>query len=101
MADPAYAVMDHSSYVNNGDSTFGTTQMVAARSGGRAGGRSSAVMRAPPRPSTMNTRVIERTTIVRPSPVIVAPPVYGYGYGYNPVPGLGRFSSHEFGNIIL
>lgn len=72
------------------EADFGSSQIVAARSGGRAGGRSSAPRRAPARSST---RVIERNTVIRPSPsVIVAPsPMYGgYGYGYNPVPGLGK-----------
>lgn len=84
--EPALAAMDDSEL-------FGSSQVVAARSGGRAGGR-SAVMRAPPsRPaSSINTRVIERTTYVTPSPVIVAPPMYGYGY--NPVPGLGTLLDH-------
>jgi len=74
---------------------FGSTEIVAGRSGGRAGGRSSAP-RSAARPSSSsyrpsNTRVIERTTVVSPTPmyspgVIVAPPVY------NPMPGLGRFA---------
>ena len=69
------------------DTVFGSSQVVAARSGGRAGGRSSAA-RAPA--ARAPTRVIQRTTYVQPSPVIVAPtPVYG-GYGYNPIPGLGK-----------
>lgn len=69
----------------------GSSQVVAARSGGRAGGRSSSY-RAAPRPSssrtTTNTRVIERTRYV-PSPsysspsIIMAPPIY------NPLPGYG------------
>ncbi len=82
-AEPAFAV----------DNTldFGSSQVLAGRSGGRAGGRSTAA-RAPSRAapsSSSTTHVIHRTTYVQPSPVIVAPPVYGYGYGYNPVPGLG------------
>lgn len=72
----------------------GSSQVVAARSGGRAGGRSSSY-RSAPRPSgssssrtTTNTRVIERTRYV-PSPsysspsIIMAPPIY------NPLPGYG------------
>jgi hypothetical protein len=85
-AGPAVAAVD--------EMDFGSSQVVAARSGGRAGGRSSAAMRAPSRPVSIpstNTRVIERTTYVTPSPVIVAPPIYGYGY--NPVPGLGMYSN--------
>lgn len=74
------------------DMDFGSSQIVAARSGGRAGGRSSAARSAPrSAPRSASNTVIQRTTVVRPSPVIVAPPVYGgYGYGYNPVPGLGK-----------
>ena len=91
--EPAFAAMDAS--IMNMDSSFGgSSQLVAARSGGRAGGRSSAAMRAPSRPSSAassmsNTRVIQRTTYISPSPVILAPPMYGYGY--NPVPGLGMY----------
>ena len=87
--EPAFAAMDDN--MNMDYSFAGSSQVVAARSGGRAGGRSSAAMRAPSRPSSSssmsNTRVIQRTTYISPSPVIVAPPIYGYGY--NPVPGLG------------
>ncbi|KAL3923292.1 MAG: hypothetical protein SGILL_001739 [Bacillariaceae sp.] len=72
---------------------FGSSQVVAARSGGRAGGRAAPrpAARAPPRPSsrsTTNTRVIERTRYV-PTPgygspgIIMAPPMY------NPLPGYG------------
>jgi len=83
--EPAMAVDDM-------NMDFGSSQVLAGRSGGRAGGRSA--VRAAPRPSSSSVRsstVIQRTTYV-PSPVIVAPPVYGYGYGYNPVPGLGTTS---------
>ena len=90
-AAPVMAAMDDAM-------DFGSSQVIAGRSGGRAGGRSSAA-RAPPRSSapsrSSNTRVVERTTVIRqpsyaaPS-VIVAPPVYG-GYGYNPLPGVGEF----------
>lgn len=75
------------------DFDFGSSQVLAGRSGGRVGGRSSAA-RAPSRSrsSSSSTHVIERTTIVQPSysspSVIVAPPMYGYGY--NPMPGLGK-----------
>ena len=73
------------------DMDFGSTQVVAARSGGRAGGRSSAA-RMPARSApSRSTTVINTRTYVAPSPVIgggyggvyVAPPIY------NPVPGLG------------
>ena len=67
-----------------------TTLVVAARSGGRAGGRAAA-----PRSVTRPLPQRSRTTIVTPPPVIVTPG-YGGGYGYgggfynNPSPsGLG------------
>lgn len=74
------------------DMDFGSTQVIAARSGGRAGGRSSAArMPARSAPSRSTTTVINRSTYIAPSPVIgggyggvyVAPPIY------NPIPGLG------------
>ena len=68
-----------------------TTLVVAARSGGRAGGRAAAP-RSVTRPVPQRSRT---TTIVTPPPVIVTPG-YGGGYGYgggfynNPSPsGLG------------
>jgi uncharacterized membrane protein len=67
---------------------FGTTQVIAGRSGGRAGGRSSggrSSYRAPPRTTISNTRVIQRTYMA--PPVMMAP---SYGYGYNPMGGLGK-----------
>jgi hypothetical protein len=81
--DPAAAMGDSVSDFG------GSSQVLAARSGGRAGGRSAAA-RAPPRataPSrTTNTRVIERTTYV--APPIYSSPLYVAPY-YNPLPGLG------------
>eukprot|EP00980_Cylindrotheca_fusiformis_P020667 scaffold7703_cov127-Cylindrotheca_fusiformis.AAC.16 len=75
VAAPAFA-MD--------ETDFGSSQVIAARSGGRAGGRSS---RAPSHSHSSSSRTIIRNTYVQPpvyhSPsVIVAPPVY------NPYPGL-------------
>ena len=69
--------------------TPATTLVVAARSGGRAGGRAAA-----PRSVTRPLPQRSRTTIVTPPPVIVTPGYgggYGYGGGfYNPSPsGLG------------
>jgi len=75
------------------DSAFGTSTVVAARSGGRAGGRSSSA-RSSYRPSSSSyrpsssspsrsTTIINRT-YVSPSPVMMAP-----SYGYNPMGGLG------------
>jgi hypothetical protein len=72
---------------------FGSSQIVAARSGGRAGGRSSAprsysAPRSVPRSNTVYRS--GTTTIVRPmiapSPIIVSP--FGYSpFGYNPLGG--------------
>jgi hypothetical protein len=83
VVDPAFAMDDFASSGFGGSSS---QILLAARSGGRAGGRSAGA-RARPAPSrTINTRVIERTTYVAPpiysSPVYVAPL-------YNPLPGLG------------
>ena len=71
---------------------FGSDQVVAARSGGRAGGRSSAAARAP-RPAASRS---QGTTVnnynVRPaSPTVIVSPGYGgYGYGYgSPFGGFG------------
>lgn len=84
----------------------GSTEIVAAKSGGRMGGRSATGSRgASPSysrassstPRSTSTRVIERqTTVIQQpavvqSPVVVAPPVvapYGYGYAPDPV-GVG------------
>lgn len=94
---PALAVMhDDASAVNFGG---GTSQVLAARSGGRAGGRarSAPAARSSSRSTNTNTRVIERTRYV-PTPGVMGG---GYGYGagpgiiiapplYNPYPGLGE-----------
>jgi hypothetical protein len=82
--EPAFAAAD--------DMDFGSSQVVAARSGGRAGGRSSAPRRAPSRSSysaPSQSRTVINRTYMQPSPVIVAPPIYGGGFGYNPMGGLG------------
>ena len=72
------------------DDFSGSTELIAARSGGRMGGRSAVGSRgASPsyaRPTTNVQRTtVQHTTIIAPpvvaSPVYVAPPVYG-GYGY-------------------
>lgn len=69
---------------------FGSSQIVAGRSGGRAGGRSYSPARSPSRPSTVYRS--SSTTIVRPmaptSTVILSP--MGYSpFGYNPFGGFG------------
>jgi hypothetical protein len=75
------------------DMDFGSSQVIAGRSGGRAGGRSSgARMRS--MPSSPSRTTIHRTTVVSPPvyhapSVIIAPPMMG-GYGYNPMGGLGK-----------
>jgi len=72
------------------DSMFGTSNVIAARSGGRAGGRSSSARMAP-RPSSSSssrsTTVINRTyvTPAYSSPSVIMAP----SYGYNPMGGLG------------
>ena len=87
-ADIAMAAMDN----NNHADFAGSSTLVSARSGGRAGGRSSAARPAPSR----STTTIQRTTYVQP-PVMVAPPPVvispfgGYGYGYNPLGGVGTY----------
>jgi len=77
------------------ESFFGSSNVIAGRSGGRAGGRSSGARMSRPsssmsRPSSSyNTRsstVINRT-YVTPSPTVIMQP--SYGYGYNPMGGLG------------
>lgn len=63
-----------------------SSEILAARSGGRAGGRSS--YGGAKAMKSSSPQVIERrTTVIQsaPSAVYVAPPVYGY----NPMPGLG------------
>jgi len=86
----------------------GSQIILAARSGGRMGGRamrSSSYSRGGPSYRS-NTRIINRNTYVRPGygggGVMVAPsPVYGgYGYGYNPFGGLGLgLGLNAVGNI--
>mmetsp|Transcript_62823 Transcript_62823/g.152947 ORF Transcript_62823/g.152947 Transcript_62823/m.152947 type:complete len:272 (-) Transcript_62823:360-1175(-) len=112
-ADPAMAFNnDNLQNVDFGgsSSSFDTTQLLAARSGGRAGGR-SAGGRSAPSPAarsrssstTTNTRVIERTRYV-PTPgvgyggpsVIVAPPMYNPFPGYGL--GLGLNAVNQIGN---
>mmetsp|Transcript_14296 Transcript_14296/g.17237 ORF Transcript_14296/g.17237 Transcript_14296/m.17237 type:complete len:216 (+) Transcript_14296:54-701(+) len=72
---------------------FGSTQVVAGRSGGRAGGRAGGGRRmvAPSRAGPSTSRSYSRTTVVRPmiapSPIMVSP--FGMGYGYNPMGGFG------------
>ena len=72
---------------------FGSSEVIAARSGGRAGGRASSggARSSYSRPSTSSYSTYRSTTIVAPPPsptVIVSPPVT-YGYSYNPLGGLG------------
>lgn len=83
-AEPAVARNVHGFYTDVG----GSTELLAARSGGRAGGRSSSSYRSSsPRRSAAPappTRVYNSNTIIRPSyspPIIVSP---GFGFGYSP-----------------
>lgn len=79
----------------------GSSQVVAARSGGRMGGRSAVGSRSSSAPSYSSKSSVRSTTVVRPTtviqtgPSVVASP-YGYGYGYDPMPGLGKFVSLSF-----
>jgi hypothetical protein len=88
------------------DDFAGSTQVVAAKSGGRMGGRSAVGSRGSTasyaRPTTTNVQrtTVRQTTIIAPpvvaSPVYVAPPIYGGyggGYGYGLDAGtVGRYS---------
>lgn len=90
--EPALAVLD------NNVPDFGSSQVVAARSGGRAGGRaapraSSSYRSAPSSyrsaPSSRSTTVINRT-YVTPAPMYSAPSVYVAPPLYSP--GLGEYT---------
>lgn len=84
----AMAALDSPSSID-----FGSSQIVSARSGGRAGGRSTASSMRSPSPSVRSssaTTTINRTTIIAaPTPVISSPVVvspfvpspFGFGYG--------------------
>ncbi|KAL7566980.1 hypothetical protein ACA910_019910 [Epithemia clementina (nom. ined.)] len=80
----------------------GSSQVIAARSGGRAGGRASSGGASYSRPSSSYSSYRSSTTIYHapPSPtVIVAPPVT-YSYSYNPLGGLGLgYAVGAMGNI--
>ena len=72
---------------------FGSSEVVAAKSGGRSGGRASSGSYAkstPSKSSVSNTKVIQKTTIIQQpvytSPTVVMAPSYGYA---PPAPGLG------------
>jgi Protein of unknown function (DUF1517). len=86
----AFAAVDVDSVSSSMD--FGSSQIVSARSGGRAGGRSSASsMRSAPsvRSSSAATTINRTTIIAAPAPVISSPvvvspfvsPFGGFGYG--------------------
>jgi hypothetical protein len=69
----------------------GSTQVIAARSGGRVGGRSFSGRSSYSAPRTTYR---SSTTIVRPMiappPVVVSPFGSPFGYGYNPLGGFGK-----------
>jgi len=72
---------------------FGSSEIIAGRSGGRMGGRSSMGSRSAPRSAPRSVAPSRsynsQTTIVRPGPVIVAPtPIYS-PFGFNPFGGFG------------
>jgi len=85
----------------------GSTEIIAGRSGGRAGGRSSSSYRAAPSrssyaPSRSSTTINRSTTIVQPtrtyvqpmaSPMYMAPPMYNSGPDLGLVLGLGAVNS--------
>ena len=75
-AAPAFAAQD--------EDLFGSSQVIAGRSGGRAGGRSrSSSFKSAPTSYKSSPTVIKKTTVIQQAPVMVAPPpVYGGGYGY-------------------
>ncbi|ACI65199.1 predicted protein [Phaeodactylum tricornutum CCAP 1055/1] len=80
-ADAAFAAFDESEM-------FGSSTVVAGRSGGRSGGRSSrGTSNSYKSQQQQPTRTIERTTVIQ-SPGYVASPVY-MAPMYNPMPGLG------------
>ena len=75
---------------------FGSSQVVAGRSGGRSGGRASSGGNSRSyRSSAPSTTYKSSTTYVAPRPttVIVAPPSYSMGYSYNPLGGLGNVAA--------
>uniref|UniRef100_A0A7S3L9E3 Uncharacterized protein n=1 Tax=Amphora coffeiformis TaxID=265554 RepID=A0A7S3L9E3_9STRA len=87
---PAFAVDDFAD--------FGSSQVVAARSGGRSGGRASSGGNSrsyrSSAPSTTYKSYSSTTYVApRPSTVIVAPPSYSMGYSYNPLGGLGNVAA--------
>ena len=76
------------------DFDFGSSQVIAGRSGGRAGGRSAARPSPSRAPAPSRSTTVINRTYVTPSPmysspmyspgVVIAPPVY------NPLPGIGE-----------
>jgi uncharacterized membrane protein len=72
------------------DDLFGSSEVIAGRSGGRSGGRSSSGGASSFKSSRAPTVIDRRTTVIQSpgyaTPVMVAPM---YGYGYNPMAGLG------------
>lgn len=77
---------------------FGSSETIAARSGGRSGGRASSggnskAYRSSSRPSTSYKSYSSTTYVSPPTSVIVAPPSYSMGYSYNPLGGLGNVAA--------
>ena len=81
------------------DVDFGSTQVIAGRSGGRAGGRSAARPSPSRAPAPSRSTTVINRTYVTPSPmystpyyspgIVVAPPLY------NPLPGIGEYPNRS------
>ena len=95
---PAFAVDDNID--------FGSSEVVAARSGGRSGGRASSGgnsrsyrSSAPASRSTYKS-YSSTTYVAPPSPTILVTPSYGLGYSYNPLGGVATgYALGTLGNI--
>ena len=96
---PAFAVDDTLD-------SFGSSQVIAARSGGRSGGRAgsggnSRAYRSSAPPSKTTYKSYSSTTVVAPpSPTVVVTPGYSMGYSYNPLGNLATgYALGTIGNI--
>mmetsp|Transcript_16654 Transcript_16654/g.24931 ORF Transcript_16654/g.24931 Transcript_16654/m.24931 type:complete len:232 (-) Transcript_16654:72-767(-) len=96
----AYDYSSSNSNAQQHELNFGSSDIIAGRSGGRGGGRSSASsMRSAPSSSSRSAQyrspaptTINRTTIIAaPTPMYSAPVVIGspMGFGYSPFGGMG------------
>ena len=84
---------------------FGSAEILAARSGGRSGGRAasggnSQSYRSSSRPTTTYKSYSSTTYVSPPSPTVIVSPSYSYGYSYNPLGGLATgYALGTLGNI--